>query len=187
MTCVVAYIDKDGVGHIAADSAGTSVSQHYRNDNKAKKIFKKNDMMFGYTTSFRMGQILEHCLKLPDRNENITDYHYLISQLIPEIRKVFLSENYMLSTEKEGGNFLIVWNGNIYEVQSDFSVMDRSDSFASVGSGYKEAGSVMKTMLEYDIIEKIGPEEAVRKAIEITSRSNITVSGRIDYLCSLDK
>lgn len=32
MTCIIGYIDEKGVGHMAGDTAGTSVDGHYRVD-----------------------------------------------------------------------------------------------------------------------------------------------------------
>ena len=56
MTCIVGYLDKETV-YLGGDSAGTdgNYSQHIRKD---KKVFQNGPFIFGFTSSFRMGQIL---------------------------------------------------------------------------------------------------------------------------------
>lgn len=182
MTCVIGYIDSKGNGHIAADSAGTDVAYHKRIDINSSKIFRKNEMLIGYTTSFRMGQILEHCLTFPERQEGLTDYQYLIKQVIPIIRKAFVDENYMKETDKNGGTFIIVWNGVIYEIQNDFSVFSHSRPFAACGSGTPQAEGYIAACIHNGILKDDNVETVLKAAVETVGTFNITVSGRVDYL-----
>ena len=182
MTCILAYVDKESVVHIAGDSAGTDVKRHTRVDLSSKKIFRHGNMLMGYTTSFRMGQILENCLEPPERKEGLTDYQYLVKQFVPALKKLYTDEGYMLATEKEGGTFIIGWNGALYEIEDDFAVLPQSNCFTSCGSGTSQAKAAFMALLEHGVVDKIGAEAALRSVLDITSRFNITVSGRIDYL-----
>lgn len=182
MTCIVAYIDKDGVGHIAGDSAGTSFSGHNRSDNVHPKVFRNGEMLIGYTTSFRMGQLLQYVFTPPDHPDGMDSYAYMIKLVVPEIRKTFVESAYAKSDEKEGGTFMIVYRGKMFFIQNDYSVFERPESFDSCGSGATAAYSSFATMLEFNLLSHLGTKEGMIKAIEITSRHNITVSGRIDYL-----
>lgn len=182
MTCILAYVDNESVVHMVGDSAGTDVRQHSRVDLSSKKIFKHGDMLMGYTTSFRMGQLLENCLEIPERSEGLTDYQYLVKQFVPALRKLYTGEGYMLATEKDGGTFIIGWHGQLYEIADDFAVLHSSNCFTSVGSGTPYAKAAFMALVEHGVVDKIGIREALESVITITSRFNITVSGRIDYL-----
>lgn len=182
MTCIIGYVDTKGNGHMVGDSAGTNVTYHSRIDLHSAKIFEKCGMLIGYTTSFRMGQILEHCLEFPDRTAGLTDFEYLIRQLVPAIRKVFVEEKYIQDTDKQGGNFIIVWKGAVYEIQGDFSVFNHSRGFASCGSGNSHAQGFIEACRSYGIMSDDAVEDVLRNAIMAISNHNITVSGRVDYL-----
>lgn len=184
MTCIIGYIDEKGVGHMAGDTAGTSVDGHYRVDNVHPKVFRNGEMLIGYTSSFRMGQILEHVFTAPERNDGLTDYQYMVKQVVPAIRKAFVEGNYMTKEDKDGGTFLIIYRGKLFALQDDFSVFERPRNFDSCGSGFIASNTAFETMLEYGLVSHLGVREALVKAIEITSRTNITVSGRVDYLNS---
>lgn len=182
MTCVIGYVDTKGNSHIVADSAGTDVTYHNRSDLNETKIFQKGDMLIGYTTSFRMGQILEHCVAFPERSEGLSDFEYLVKELVPTIRKAFVDEKYISDSDKYGGVFIIVWNGKVYEIQSDFAVLSHSRRFASCGSGYTQAQGYMAACLRHGILTDSNVEKVMRSAIEAIANFNITVSGRVDYL-----
>lgn len=182
MTCILAYIDKNKTAHMVGDSAATDVSQHTRLDLNSKKIFKHGNMLMGYTTSLRMGQLIENCLEIPERTEGLTDYQYLIKQLIPVLYKLYTDEGYMLSNEKKGGTFIIAWNGMLYVIDDNFAVLQVTNCFVSVGSGASYATAAFCALLEHEVVNFIGVREAMESVLEITSRYNITVSGRLDYL-----
>lgn len=184
MTCIIGYIDENGIGHMAGDTAGTSVGSHYRVDNVHAKVFRNGEMLIGYTTSFRMGQILEHDFVAPERNDGLTDYQYMVKQVVPAIRKAFVEGNYMGKEDKDGGTFLIIYRGKLFVLQDDFSVFERPRNFDSCGSGFIASNTAFETMLEFGLVTHLGVRESLVKAIEIASRTNITVSGRVDYLNS---
>lgn len=183
MTCVIGYIDLKGNSYLVADSAGTDVGYHVRTDKISPKIFLKGEMLVGYTSSFRMGQILQYCWEVPARPEGITDLGYMVGVVIPSIRALFVEQKYILETEKSGGNFLITYRGVIYEIQHDFAVIDHSRRFAAVGSGYVQAQGFMAAACRYGLLddeENIIP--VLEDAIVTISDFNITVSGRVDVL-----
>lgn len=182
MTCIIGYIDENGVGHMAGDTAGTAVSQHYRSDNVHAKVFQNGSMLIGYTSSFRMGQILEHVFVQPDHPEGMSDYQYMITKVVPAIRNTFVTESFMGKEEKHGGTFLIIYNHKLFAIQDDFAVFERPRNFDSCGSGFIASNTAFETMTEFGLVKHIGVREALVKSIEITARTNITVSGRIDYI-----
>lgn len=62
MTCVVA-LRHDGVIYMGCDSAG--VGGYSRSNRLDPKIYRVGEMLIGFTTSFRMGQLLGYSLTLP--------------------------------------------------------------------------------------------------------------------------
>ena len=69
MTCVIGMIKDDKV-YIGADNVGSNLSiKISRNDNK---VFKKDEMIIGCTTSFRMINILQYQLQLPLHDPKIS-------------------------------------------------------------------------------------------------------------------
>lgn len=184
MTCVVAYKDKNKNIYMCADSSGTDVGRHTRTRLEGKKIFKVGEMLFGYTTSFRMGQLLESCFSPPSRAEGMTDYQYMIRDVIPSIRRMFIDQGYMMSTDKMGGTFIIGYRGELYLVEDDFAVLTPETNFAACGSGGTQAEAMLMTMEEYGIIDNLGVASCLEKVIEMVSIMNITVHGRIDHIVS---
>lgn len=146
MTCIIGYIDENGVGHMAGDTAGTSVEGHYRYDNVHAKVFRNGEMLIGYTSSFRMGQILEHTFTAPEHPDALTDYQYMVKLVVPEIRKAFVDANYMNKEDKYGGTFLIIYHGKLFALQDDFSVFERPRNFDSCGSGFIASNTAFETI-----------------------------------------
>jgi len=62
MTCIVGLVE-NGKVYIGGDSAG--VAGLDITTRKDEKVFQKENMIFGFTSSFRMGQILRYSFKNP--------------------------------------------------------------------------------------------------------------------------
>jgi ATP-dependent protease HslVU (ClpYQ) peptidase subunit len=146
MTCVLAYKNDDTV-YLASDSA---VTNPWGEQTRAKmpKIFQNGELFFGICGSLRMGQILEFLYTPPNRSCAKNDLEYIISFVIESIRDFF--KEYGFSTinnnEELGGNFFIVYRNEIYEVQSDFSVVVHDRNYASIGSGKDLALGALYTL-----------------------------------------
>lgn len=165
MTCIVGLIDKENnVVNIAGDSAGVSgYSLSVRAD---EKVFKKGDFVFGFTTSFRMGQILRYNLQIPKYYPDIDIFEYMVKDVIQSIRNVFNSCGYMKvdSNVDSGGTFLVGFKGKLFTIYSDFQVAENIDNYAAVGCGADLAlGSLYSTKDNKDIDYRIS------KALEAAS------------------
>lgn len=65
MTCIVGLVDKGSI-YMGGDSAGVAgLSVTTRAD---EKVFLNGPFIMGFTTSFRMGQILRYKFVPPDQN-----------------------------------------------------------------------------------------------------------------------
>jgi hypothetical protein len=92
MTCIVAWIEEDkrkGTRDVwmGGDTQGTDDSwgSRIRND---IKVFRKSSMLMGYTSSFRMGQILRFGLSVPEQSKRKSDYEYMCTDFIDAVADV---------------------------------------------------------------------------------------------------
>jgi hypothetical protein len=131
---------------MAADSF--AADEHGNGSLRAdRKLFRLGDMVIGYTSSYRMGQLIEHSLKLPSRGDDPT-FTYLVKKFVPALRKC-LSEGGFSKTENSvnsGGTFLVGFEGGLYKIDTDFQVAQSAHKFDACGSGAQIAlGSLHST------------------------------------------
>lgn len=149
MTCIVGAIDKKtGTVYIGADSAGTGgTSLRLRKD---PKVFIRKPFIMGFTTSFRMGQLLmsDERFSIRQQKENESDYDYMVSAFIPAIQALFEKGGYLVVKDKvqSGGTFLVGYKGHLYSIHDDFQVGEHLDDYNSCGCGENYAiGSLYST------------------------------------------
>lgn len=171
MTCIVGYIDraKDTV-HIAGDSAGVAgLSVTIRKD---PKVFKNGPFIMGFTSSFRMGQLLMSSkFKPPKQKKGQSDYEYMITDFIDEVRDCFKEGGYIQTYkdgDEKGGTFLVGYKGELYQVDSDFQVGMPADDYASIGCGEDLALGAMHAITRFEI-EDLTPKELLGIALEAAS------------------
>ena len=153
MTCIVGFIDKDrGKIWMGGDSAGSN-SRHVQL-RKDVKVFKRKsgdcEFLFGYTSSFRMGQLLRYQLKIPQLKQKEL-FKYMVTDFIEAVRKCLKDYGYSRvdNNEEHGGNFLVAVKGRLFEIGSDFQVEEVFENYNAVGSGYEYAlGALYAQALE---------------------------------------
>ena len=134
MTCIVG-LEHKGKVYIGADSS--SVSGYDKTTTALKKVFiVDNRFIIGYTSSFRMGQLLQYKLS-PEKQTKQADLEYLATVFIDELRAVLNDNGYakIESNEESGGVFLVGYNGKLYTVHSDYQVNRDVCGYAVVGAG----------------------------------------------------
>ncbi len=188
MTCIAGIKDKDRVW-IGADSFGSTNSYGIVYNNK--KVFKLKDnknMLIGYTTSFRMGDLLEYSKGLIDemsllKNE-IIDREYIVTKIIPRISRLFADNKFETNDrgEASGGDFLLANNTDLYLVQDDYSVVEPKEGFISCGSGMYFALSSMYTTQNTDM----SPVERIKLALETAEHFQINVRRPFVIMNTLD-
>lgn len=136
MTCVVGMIKKNGDIIVGADSCGSAGDSII--SRKDPKVFIKDEMIFGFAGSFRMGNILHYKFQIPKRPRKMSANDYMNSVFIDEIRLCLTKhgltkiENNVESIE---GCFLVGYRGVIYCVESDLQVGIHEDDYIAIGSG----------------------------------------------------
>ena len=143
MTCIVG-LEHDNAVLIGADSS--SVGGSDIQTTRIPKVFRNGVFVMGYTTSFRMGQLLQYVAKFPTAEEY--DMAYMVKLFVPEVRTVFKENGYMTIKDncEIGGMFLVGVNGQLYYIGSDFQVNSPACGFDAVGSGTQYAlGNLLAT------------------------------------------
>lgn len=136
-------IDGKRVQIMAGDKAG---SNGFTKENNTKaKVFSRGKYAFGFTTSFRMGQLLEHATlsnDLPDWGKESNLY----VSFVQWVRDTLKEGGYatITSNEESGGTFIFHNGVSLYRVQDDFSILQHSDGLFAVGSGSYHALAIMK-------------------------------------------
>jgi hypothetical protein len=119
MTCIVGLVDKGKV-YIGGDSAGVKGSDYRIREDE--KVFRKENMVFGFTSSFRMGQILRYSFKIPGHESTKEDFDYLCTSFVDALIGCFKDKGYARTDNNvvSGGCFLVGYKGNLYQIHSDF-------------------------------------------------------------------
>ena len=173
MTCIVGLVH-DGDVFIGGDSAGSNdaFDMMIRAD---EKVFKKDGMVFGFTSSFRMGQILRYSFIPPSQAVGQGDYEYLCGPWIDSLIDCLKEKGYasVANNNVTGGTFLVGFNGSLYRIDDDFQVGMRVDHYDSVGCGGRYAIGAMSMLIDDDI----SPEEKINKALAVAARFSAGVRG----------
>ena len=172
MTCIVGFTKNNHVW-IAGDSQGsTRYNKTIRED---PKVFKRGEFIMGFTSSFRMGQLLawDNRFAVKPQSPNENDYAYLINEFIPAVQKLFTDGGYIKKTneELEGGTFLLGYRGNLYKIDSDFQVGLSALNYDACGAGEDFALGAFHAMS----ITKYSPEKQIILALEAAEMHSTTV------------
>ncbi len=147
MTCIVGCVESGKV-IIGGDSAGVDGSYNLsvRSD---VKVFRNGPMIMGFTSSFRMGQLLRYAFQPPQRHPDTDVYQYMVTTFVDAVRDCLKRGGYARQDagEESGGFFLVGYAGRLFEIQSDYEVAEVSDGFMAVGCGAPIAlGAMYATM-----------------------------------------
>lgn len=178
MTCIVGYVDNDKI-YMGADSAGSNgYSYQIRED---KKVFINKNMIFGFTSSFRMGQLLQYSLNIPDHDPRDSDFKYLCTTFMDSVIDCFKSKGFasIKDGEVSGGNFLLGYKGNLYEIQSDYQVGKVMEPFASVGCGEDYAKGALYALKNNT---DLTPKQKILLALDAAQANSTGVKGPFNVL-----
>lgn len=145
MTCIVGIADGETVW-IGGDSCGVG-SGHIvtRSD---PKVFRSGPFIMGYSTSFRMGQVLQHALRVPPHDDALDDHAFMVTTFIDAVRTCFRSAGFLESKDGRdmGGSFLVGYRGWLYNIDSDYQVGISAEQVDAIGNGFHFAlGSLFET------------------------------------------
>jgi 20S proteasome alpha/beta subunit len=137
LTCIAGLVN-DGKVWIAGDSAASNGQNvAIRADTK---VFTIGPYVMGFTSSFRMGQLLRYSLKIGEPDTWDVD-RFMATTFMDAIRDTLRTGGWIKATEsrESGGTFLVGIGGQLYTVQDDFQIGHTFNDYAAVGSGYLAA------------------------------------------------
>jgi hypothetical protein len=134
MTCIVGLVDQGKI-YIGGDSAGVGgMSLIVRAD---EKVFINGDFIMGFTSSFRMGQLLRYSLKPPVHHPDVDLFGYMVTDFIDAVRTCLKTGGFA-EKEKEvekAGTFLVGFKGRLFKVEGDYQVGESGVPYDACGCG----------------------------------------------------
>lgn len=180
MTCVIA-IKENGIVYMGADSAGSDRQTiHTRLD---PKIHKVGDFMFGFTTSFRMGQLLAHAFKAPDRDPRIPVDKFMTTSFIDAVRECLKVGGYASKSNdtESGGTFLVAYEGRVFVIYDDYQVAEHAMSYSAVGCG---AETAMGSLHTTEVLGGMSPADRIKCALSAAEAFSCGVRGPFIQMAS---
>ena len=163
MTCIIG-LEHKGKAYVGADSMA---SDGWSSDAIADpKIFQRGGYLIAYTTSYRMGQILEHIVDLPEPPQDC-DMAFMVKEFTETIRKSLKDYGFskIENSKEEGGNFIVAVKGRVFHIQSGFNVIRNKSGIAVDGAGGSYALGAMLALAH------LPPEKRIYRALEISGQS----------------
>ncbi len=134
MTCISGLVDGTRV-LIGGDSLGSAGWDSERRADP--KVFKRGGILFGYTSSYRMGQLLRFKLTIPEQPRKMDDYEYLCTLFIDAVRDCLKNNGFALvkDSKESFGQFLIGYKEKLYRIDDDLQVGIPLSGYTAVGCG----------------------------------------------------
>jgi len=140
VTCI-AGIAEGGSVYLAGDSAGCAGwDLSVRGD---PKVFANGPYVIGFTSSFRMGQLLRYSFSPPSPE---ADLHRFMCTAFIDALRTCLKDGGWASKDKEqeeGGTFLIGVAGALFRICDNYQVGIPASGFDAVGCGGQIANGAM--------------------------------------------
>lgn len=167
MTCIVGLVEKN---HVLIGADSSSVAGWTVRQTALQKVFRNGPFVIGYTTSFRMGQILQYEVGFPEAK--IYDEAYMVTKFIPAVQEKLKDLGYtqIINNRQEGGSFLVGVAGQLFDVADDFQVNHYRDGMAAVGIGAEYAMGALGACRGIDPPDKkIPARDAVSLALRVAA------------------
>lgn len=158
MTCIVG-VAHEGKVYIGGDSAGSDGWS--MRDRADSKVFVNGPFVFGFTTSFRMGQLLRYSFSPPKRHPDDDVMAYMVTQFIDALRTCLKSGGFAAKNDEveRGGTFLVGHAGRLFQIEGDYQVGESREGHDACGCGEQYAiGSLHATQGQ-------SPEDRIGKAL----------------------
>jgi hypothetical protein len=146
MTCIVGIADGMGRVWMGGDRAAVA-DGHYVTRVAAPKVFQRGQYLIGYTSSFRMGQLIEHVVDLPTPPASNID-RFMVTDFIEKVRSCMKAGGYAKvdSNRETAGCFLVGVAGLLFRADDDFNITRPLCGYDAIGSGVSVArGSLHST------------------------------------------
>lgn len=150
MTCIVAVTDGRRIV-LGADSVGVGRNS-YHQIRRDPKIFAMGSFLLGFTTSFRMGQVLMHSeFPEPPVTEDPTRaFRFMVREFVPAARGCLDGGGFAKTLTlnrpdfqevhtAQGGTFIVGFDGFLFEVHDDYAVAMQELPYTAIGAAHLPA------------------------------------------------
>lgn len=135
MTAIAGFVHDDGSVWIGGDSAGVAgLDLTVRAD---AKVFRNGEFLFGFTSSFRMGQLLRYSFVPPALEEKQDISAFMVTTFVDSVRTCLKAGGFA-EKDKEterGGEFLVGFRGRLFAVEPDYQVAEPMSRYTACGCG----------------------------------------------------
>lgn len=134
MTCIAGIAD-NGKVYLAGDSAGVGgLTLDIRSD---RKVCRNGEFVFGFTTSFRMGQLIQYSFRPPRRYGDIDVMAYMVTDFVDALRNCLKTGGYARKDleAEQAGTFLVGYQGRLFNIEGDYQVGESACGYHAVGCG----------------------------------------------------
>lgn len=139
MTCIVGIRTASGV-LMGGDSGG--LSGWVRTHRADPKVFTTGDYVIGFTTSFRMGQVIRYAdLPKPMERDGEDLERFVATDFIDGIRQALKDAGWAKkeNDREDAGTFLVAVRGRLFKVADDYQVGWSLDGYDACGCGWEIA------------------------------------------------
>lgn len=141
MTCIVAMTDGSAVVMGADSCAGGGTFSGARSDRKVFSTKAGGGLIMGFTTSFRMGDLLRYRLEVGKRHPDVPLDQWMRTDFIDAVRCCLRTGGFLRSNNQEetGGVFMVGAEGRLFVIDNDFQVGEYAAPYFAVGCGERLA------------------------------------------------
>ncbi|MFI1972061.1 hypothetical protein [Streptomyces cinnamoneus] len=175
MTVIVGLVQSGRV-YLGGDSAGVSgLRITVRRD---PKIFRNGPYAMGFTTSFRMGQLLHHAFKAPMPKGDLD--RFMSTVFVDRLRKCLKDGGWASkdSEQEKAGTFLVGVQGRLFAVYDDYQIAEPADGYAAVGCGDEFALGALHATESLNL----KPRKRLVLALEAASHHSAGVSAPFTFV-----
>ena len=175
MTCIVAMIDpKTNTVVVGGDTLSVDAHNLSCGPRSDEKVFRNGPYVIGYTTSFRMGQLLRYNdLPVPDTWDV---NRFMVTTFIDAVRGIGEAKGFMSKNDghDQFGTFIVGFEDKLYIVYDDLQVAVNADGLAACGCGQDLALGAARALIDNT---DLSPEEVVLEALKAASIYSAGVRG----------
>lgn len=174
MTCI-AGVAHEGKVWIGGDSAG--VGGYDLTLRADTKVFANGAFLFGFTSSFRMGQLLRYALTPPKLYDKDV-MTFMCTEFTDAVRNCLKAGGYAAREreQEQGGVFLVGVAGRLFRIDNDYHVGEASALYDAVGCGEAYAKGALYASVGHD------PEVRVRQALAAAEQHSAGVRAPFSVL-----
>lgn len=170
----IAGLRHGGRVYIGGDSAGSNGwTLSVRKD---AKVFASGPYVLGFTTSYRMGQILRWSFDPPAPPSRPRDLErFMCSTWINAVREALGAGGWLKkeSEREAGGVFLVGVSGRLFRIDDDYQVGESAGTYDAVGSGEMVALGALAATANLDMV----PSRRIRVALAAAELHTASVRG----------